>query len=117
MWKAYANAVNDTMPQADIVHDRFHISQHLNNAVDTVRRQENKVLVDQGDHRLKGTKFQWLCNEENLKDTVIDNFTTLRDKNIVSHQICCNFIVRKSEVKRSMVNWTSTRCHTNTIAI
>ena len=78
MWKAFANAITDKMPQADIVHDRFHISQHLNNAVDKVRRQENKVLAEQDDHRLKGTKFQWLCNEENLNDKVIDSFRTLR---------------------------------------
>ena len=26
MWKAYANAAAEKMPQADIVHDRFHIS-------------------------------------------------------------------------------------------
>jgi transposase len=44
MWKAYANAVGEILPQADIVHDRFHISQHLNEAVDKVRRQENKEL-------------------------------------------------------------------------
>ena len=30
MWQAYANAASETLPQADIVHDRFHISQHLN---------------------------------------------------------------------------------------
>lgn len=45
MWKAYANAVGEILPQADIVHDRFHISQHLNEAVDKVRRQENKELI------------------------------------------------------------------------
>ena len=82
MWKAFANAITDKMPQADIVHDRFHISQHLNNAVDKVRRQENKVLAEQDDHRLKGTKFQWLCNEENLNDKVIDSFRTLRHSDL-----------------------------------
>jgi transposase len=47
MWKAYANAVAEKMPQADIVHDRFHISQHLNEAVDKVRRKENSSLQKQ----------------------------------------------------------------------
>jgi len=65
MWKAYANAVREQLPQADIVHDRFHISQHLNMAVDMVRKSENKKLVGQGDNRLKGSKFLWLINEEN----------------------------------------------------
>ena len=29
MWKAYRHAVEKKLPQADIAHDRFHISQHL----------------------------------------------------------------------------------------
>ena len=68
MWPAYTNAVNALLIQADIVHDRFHISQHLNEAVDKIRRQENKALAQQGDNRLKGTEFSWLTNEENLKE-------------------------------------------------
>ncbi len=66
MWQAYANAVGEKLPQADIVHDRFHISQHLNQAVDRVRRAENKELDKQGDSRLKGTRYHWLRNEKNI---------------------------------------------------
>lgn len=82
MWKAFANATQEKMPQADIVHDRFHISQHLNNAVDKVRRQENGALIKQGDGRLKGTKYQWLCNEENLSDDAANNFAALRHSDL-----------------------------------
>jgi len=78
MWKAYANAVNEKLPQADIVHDRFHISQHLNEAVDKVRRQENKELSEQGDNRLKGTKYHWLVNAENLHGDHEESFEALR---------------------------------------
>lgn len=78
MWKAYANAVEETMPQADIVHDRFHISQHLNEAVDKVRRQENKTLVKQGDDRLVGTKFTWLVNEERISEEFTEQFEGLK---------------------------------------
>lgn len=78
MWPAYTNAVEALLEQADIVHDRFHISQHLNEAVDKVRRQENKELVKQGDDRLKGTKFSWLSNEENLKDHAKERFSDLK---------------------------------------
>ncbi len=49
MWPAYAAAVATHAPQAEIVHDRFHVSKHLNEAVDQVRRQEYKVLKKQGD--------------------------------------------------------------------
>lgn len=78
MWKPFANAVNEKMPQADIVHDRFHISQHINQAVDRVRRQENKALSLEGDNRLKGTKHHWLFNAENLPDNHQESFTKLR---------------------------------------
>ena len=33
MWKPFATAVNKLLPKADIVHDRFHISKYLNEAV------------------------------------------------------------------------------------
>jgi transposase len=82
MWKAYANAVTKKLPQADIVHDRFHISQHLNEAVDKVRRQENKQLVGQGDGRLKGSKFLWLTNEENQKEKFADTFDRLKNSDL-----------------------------------
>lgn len=82
MWKAYANAVADKLPRADIVHDRFHISQHLNEAVDTVRRQENKALIERGDDRLKGTRFSWLANEENVNEKFVERFNNLKHANL-----------------------------------
>jgi len=78
MWKAYANAVTERLPQADLVHDRFHISQHLNEAVDRVRRKENQELADQGDNRLKGSRFLWLTNEDNQKETNVERFQKLK---------------------------------------
>ena len=82
MWPAYANAVSDLLNQADIVHDRFHISQHLNEAVDKVRRQENKILTQQGDNRLKGTKFSWLTREENLSEQARESFSDLKQSDL-----------------------------------
>ena len=82
MWKAYANAVTEKLPQAAVVHDKFHISQHLNEAVDKVRRQENKVLIGQGDKRLKGSKLSWLANEENVKEKFVEHFNTLKHSDL-----------------------------------
>ena len=45
---------------AVIVHDKFHISKYLNDAVDQVRRAEHKRLRAQGDESLTGTKYDWL---------------------------------------------------------
>jgi transposase len=82
MWPAYTNAVNAVLPSAAIVHDRFHISQHLNQAVDLVRRQENRELCKKGDHRLRGTKHMWLCNEENQHERYTEVFAELKHSNL-----------------------------------
>ena len=68
----YIKAIREHLINADIVHDKFHISKHLGNAVDITRRQENKKLSSIGDKSLVGTKYNWLrgaksLNEEELK--------------------------------------------------
>ena len=40
--------------------DKFHIAQHLGEAVDRVRRREQKRLKAAGDDRLTGTRYDWL---------------------------------------------------------
>ena len=66
MLPAYANAVAATMPNAELVHDKFHVAKHLGEAVDQVRRAENKALQARDDDRLKGTRQLWLFNKSNL---------------------------------------------------
>jgi transposase len=67
MWPAYATATKTHAPQAEIVHDKFHVSKHLNEAVDQVRRREHRRLQEAGDDRLTGSKQLWLFNRTNLK--------------------------------------------------
>ena len=62
----FIKAIRKLLCNADIVHDKFHISQHLNNAVDLTRRQENKALSAKGDKTLVGTKYDWLRNKVGL---------------------------------------------------
>ena len=57
MWPAFTKAVNRLLERADIVFDRFHISQYLNKAVDQVRRSEHKKLLKEGDRSLVGTRY------------------------------------------------------------
>lgn len=60
MWPAFINAARTELPAADIVFDKFHISQHLNSAVDAVRRKENAQLMKKGVDTLKGSRFSWM---------------------------------------------------------
>ena len=46
MWAAFENAVRSLLPEADIVYDKFHISSYLNKAVDDVRKQEHRQLME-----------------------------------------------------------------------
>lgn len=68
MWQAFATSAAKNAPQAEIVHDKFHVSKHLNEAVDKVRRKEHRELMSEGDDQLKGTRQLWLFNQENLDD-------------------------------------------------
>lgn len=56
----FAAATRQAAPLADIVHDRFHVSKLLGEAVDKVRREEHRRLLQQGDESLTGTKYHWL---------------------------------------------------------
>jgi transposase len=60
MWPAYMSAATTLLENADIVHDKFHISKYLNEAVDQVRRAEHKRLNARGESPLTGTKYDWL---------------------------------------------------------
>jgi len=44
MWEGYVNAVEEALPQAQIVIDRFHVARHYRDALDTLRKQEVKRL-------------------------------------------------------------------------
>lgn len=51
MWKPFASAVKKFLQQAGLVHDQFHISKYLNNAVDIVRGQESRQLYKVGGYQ------------------------------------------------------------------
>ena len=67
IWSAYRNAVENLLPQADIVHDKFHLCAYLNKAVDTVRKAEHRQLARSGRQTLKGSKYLWLRNFPDLR--------------------------------------------------
>jgi transposase len=82
MSSAYEEATRQFAPQAEIVHDKFHVSKHLNEAVDQVRRLENKDLKSRGDDRLKRTRQLWLFRENNLSEEHVARFGDLRDSDL-----------------------------------
>jgi len=66
MWKPYLNVVRARAPLATVAFDRFHLVQHLNRAVDEVRRGLVRKLSDRFRALVKGTRFVLLKNPWNL---------------------------------------------------
>jgi transposase len=50
MWDPYVNSVREHLPESanKIVFDKYHIARHLGEAVDRVRRREQKGLKAEG---------------------------------------------------------------------
>jgi transposase len=58
MWEAYIGATAAHVPNAadKIVFDKFHVVKYITDAVDKVRRAENKELIERGLDWLNNTK-------------------------------------------------------------
>ena len=80
MWEPFANSVRAHLADADnkIVFDKFHIMKHMVDAVDTVRKAENRALMKDGDKALSGTRYLWLYSAEHLPERHQERFDVLR---------------------------------------
>jgi transposase len=77
MWKPYLNTVKSVLPNAALVHVRFHLVKYLNETIDKVRRREvvnNEVL--------KMSRYALLKNQENLTDKQKEKFNLIKDSNL-----------------------------------
>lgn len=68
MWKAFRNSTlkEGNAPQATIVYDKFHILQHLCEAMDKVRKREYARLSGKDRRFIKGQRYTLLAHWENL---------------------------------------------------
>jgi transposase len=81
MWKPYMIAAEEIIPQADIIHDKFHIAKYLNKAVDDVRKsevKEQKILQNQ--------KYLFLKNESGWSENQILKFEEIKQINLITAQ-------------------------------
>jgi len=67
MWKPYLNVIKARAKNALNILDRFHIAQKLSKAIDEVRAQETRALIERGkDVVLKHSRWCFLKNPINL---------------------------------------------------
>jgi len=87
MSPAFKKGIDENLPDAQIIYDKFHIIKHINDALNKVRTEETIE-----DKILKGTRYVFLKNEDNLtkkqKETLDEltmpnmNLKTVRAYNI-----------------------------------
>jgi transposase len=72
MWEGYVSAVQEALPHATIVIDRFHVARHYRDAVDTLRKQELRrlraTLPDEMQDELKHILWPSRKREDDLDD-------------------------------------------------
>jgi len=76
MWKPYLKAVREDARKAQILFDQFRLVQHLNRAVDEVRRSEMRRLSGQQKASFKRTRFLLLKNPWKLTPTERERLST-----------------------------------------
>jgi transposase len=79
MSPAFIRGIEAYFPQAEITFDKFHVMKLVNEAVDDVRKEEQKQVPE-----LKRTKYIWLKNETNLKDDQKETLSRLKDSNLLT---------------------------------
>ena len=89
MWPAFMSAAKECMPQADIVHDKFHVCKYLGEAVDSVRKQEHRRLSQAGTSPLTGSKWAWLKKYRDGRSAEAVSFRTLNQLNLKTSRAWC----------------------------
>lgn len=64
----FSAAVEQSLPQAAIVYDRFHVMQQYSAVIDQVRRSEFKKASKTGKDTIKGSRYLLLKNPDRLSD-------------------------------------------------
>ena len=82
MWDAFLTSAKENAPQADIVHDKFHVAKYLLKAVDDVRKREHRELKRDKLEILTGTKYLWLTNPQHWTDKQKASFKALKDEGL-----------------------------------
>ena len=82
MGKAYQKAVRTSLPNADIVFDRFHVMQNFSKVIQRQRRTEFRKATNRDEKGLiKGSLYLLLMNAEKMSDKQSDKLDELLEAN------------------------------------
>jgi len=78
MSNAYAAWLSKVLPDAEIVYDHFHVIKLMNERMDTLRRSTMSKLAEEQKKELKGKRYLFLRNQENLNAKAAQELKKLR---------------------------------------
>ena len=117
MWQPYISVIAENIYRADekICFDKFHVAKYLGDAVDKVRRGEQREMLADGDRSLVGSKHAWLRNPENmtlkqagfLERVKRLALRTARAWAIKEHAMCLWHYVSRGWARRAWKAWIS----------
>ena len=64
LWSPFHNSVKIYLKKATLVFDKFHVFKYLSDAIEKVRRNEQRIAEDEGKTLLKGCR--WIMLKKNL---------------------------------------------------
>jgi transposase len=120
MYEGYTEAVREELPKADIVIDRFHVTQHYSKAADKLRQQELKRLKQELPkeeyQQLKGSmwafrkkKADLVSEERKVLRKLFSLSPDLKQAYQFREQLTAIFEmpIRKAAAKRKLRAWTN----------
>lgn len=115
MCGAFIASVSEHVPDAErkIGFDKFHVAMHLGDAVNRVRRDEHKALLAKGDDSLKGSRFLWTTNPDNMDAAATGALNALHEMNLKTSKawafketaMCIWRFVQRSRAKAEWTAW------------
>jgi len=90
MSKSYYSAAREFLPNVDVVFDHFHVTALLNRALDEVRKDQQQNLNGSDAKILKGSRFLFLSNYDNLepdKQTRLETLLAVNEPLYLAHSL------------------------------
>jgi transposase len=81
MWDAYVEAAREAFgADVAITIDRFHVMKNFQEGLTAARREVQRTLPEEAKVELKGSRWWWVTNTENLREEDREKFAELRKK-------------------------------------
>lgn len=90
MSTSYYSAAQEFLPKVDVVFDHFHVTALLNKALDEVRKNQQENLNRADESVVKGSRFLFLTNYDNLnqeKQTRLDALLAINKPLYLAHSL------------------------------